>query len=67
MILEDMVVATAASLVVQMVKRANRAGEGHSDRKGHLASSWTVLLLLELLDQQTCFVRASHVRELCYA
>ena len=39
MILEDLVVATAASSVVQMVKLANQAGEVHSDRKGHWASS----------------------------
>ena len=39
MILEDLVVATAVSSVVQMVKLANQAGEGHSDRKGHWASS----------------------------
>jgi hypothetical protein len=50
------VVATAASSVVQMVKLANQAGEVRLDRKGHWASSYTVLLLLELLDQQTCFV-----------
>jgi hypothetical protein len=56
MILEDLVVATAASSVVQMVKLANQAGEVRLDRKGHWASSYTVLLLLELLDQQTCFV-----------
>jgi hypothetical protein len=35
MILEDLVVATVASSVVQMVKRANQAGEVRSDRKGH--------------------------------
>jgi hypothetical protein len=39
MILEDLVVATAASSVVRMVKLANQAGEVHSDRKGHWASS----------------------------
>ena len=39
MILEDLVVATAVSSVVQKVKRANQAGEVHSDRKGHWASS----------------------------
>jgi hypothetical protein len=39
MILEDLVEATAVSSVVQMVKRANRVGEGHSDQKGHWASS----------------------------
>jgi len=39
MILEDLLVATAVSSVAQMVKRANRAGEGHWDQKGHWASS----------------------------
>ena len=39
MSLEDLVAVTAASSVVQMVKLANQAGEGHSDRKGHWASS----------------------------
>jgi hypothetical protein len=39
MILEDLVVATAASSVVRMVKLANQAGEGHWDQKGHWASS----------------------------
>jgi hypothetical protein len=39
MTLEDQVVATVASSVVQMVKRAIQAGEGHSDEKGHWASS----------------------------
>ncbi len=39
MILEDLVVATAASSVVQMVRLANRAGEVRLDRKGHWASS----------------------------
>ena len=39
MILEDLVVATVASSVVQMVKLANQAGEGHWDQKGHWASS----------------------------
>jgi hypothetical protein len=33
--IQDLVVATAASSVVQMVKRANQAGEVRSDRKGH--------------------------------
>lgn len=65
MILEDLVVATVASSVVQMVRLANRVGEVRLDRKGHWASSYTVLLLLELLDQLTWFMRASHVRELC--
>jgi hypothetical protein len=37
--IQDLVVATAASSVVQMVKRAIQAGEGHSDEKGHWASS----------------------------
>jgi len=54
--IQDLVVATVASSVVQMVIRANQAGEGHWDQKGHWASSSAVLLLLELLDQQTCIV-----------
>ena len=40
MILEDLVVATVASSVVQMVRLANRVGEVRSDRKGHWASSY---------------------------
>ena len=39
MILEDLVVATAVSSVVQMVKLANQVGEVRLDRKGHWASS----------------------------
>ena len=39
MILEDLVVATAASSVVQTVRLANRVGEDHSDRKDYWASS----------------------------
>ncbi len=39
MILEDLVVATAASSVVQTVRLANRVGEVRWDQKGHWASS----------------------------
>ena len=39
MILEDLVVATVASSVVQMVRLANRVGEGHSDRKAPRAKN----------------------------
>ncbi|MFN7334248.1 MAG: hypothetical protein ACK5TC_04225, partial [bacterium] len=39
MILEDLVVATVASSVVQMVRLANRVGEVRWDQKGHWASS----------------------------
>ena len=39
MILEDLVAATVASSVVQMVRLANRVGEVHLDRKVHWASS----------------------------
>ena len=78
MILEDLVVATAVSSVVRMVRLANRVGEVRLDRKGHWASSCSILLLLELLDQITCFVSGfafvpgthepiSSARELGYA